>query len=462
MEARHVRTDLFDHIAQGHKGPCPLRHLERLAVLVKLHKLRQLDVERHLAFRQGRHCRLHPLHIAAVIGTEDIDQLVETALHLVIMVGDIGREIGPGAIRFLHRTVDIIAVGGGFEQRLFPRLPILGQLALGRFQRAAIDETLGIQIGNRLFDEAGAIKRLLGKEVVHGDTKRGEVLADQIHHGVSGEIAHLFQPDLFPFIDVAVADLGLQRLTHFDQIIAGIAALWPIDGKVMRLKIAQVDRPGEDIDLRAAVIDVIFLRDVIARVVEKPRQRVAEHRAARMPHVQGPCGVGRDVFDHDLLPIPHVRLAIGRVRQGGGDHIVPYGRDQPQVQKARACNLCNGDLAVLRQFRRQRLCDHAGVHLRRFRQHHRGIGGHVTMGRVARWFHGDCVGRQSSGQHPVSDQPFKGGQDADAHIGKEVHRFFQNSRAPAVYHPAFEGQQESVTRPQVAALPDGPLAGASR
>ena len=107
--------DLIDDIAQGDESAGAFRHLERRAVLVELDQLRQLDVERRLAVRQRRNGRLHALDIAAVIGAEDIYQLVETALHFVIVIGYIGRKIGPAAIGFLHRPVDIIPVIGGSE-----------------------------------------------------------------------------------------------------------------------------------------------------------------------------------------------------------------------------------------------------------------------------------------------------------------------------------------------------------
>ena len=52
-EAGDVRADLLDHVAQGDEGAGALGHLERLAVLVEAHELRELDVERHRAVRQS-------------------------------------------------------------------------------------------------------------------------------------------------------------------------------------------------------------------------------------------------------------------------------------------------------------------------------------------------------------------------------------------------------------------------
>ena len=75
----------------------------------------------YLAIMAGRDRRLHPLHIAAVIGPEHVDQRVEPAFHLVVVIGDIRRKIGPAAVRFLHRPVHVIAmVAAGMAGALVP------------------------------------------------------------------------------------------------------------------------------------------------------------------------------------------------------------------------------------------------------------------------------------------------------------------------------------------------------
>ncbi len=60
----------------------------------------------------------------------------------------------------------------------------------------------------------------------------------------------------------------------------------------MRLKIAQVDRPGQHIDLRAAVVDVVFAGHIIAREIQQDGQRIAKDRAARVADMQRPGRVG--------------------------------------------------------------------------------------------------------------------------------------------------------------------------
>ena len=77
--------------------------------------------------------------LKSVIGAENVDQFIIAALYLVVMIGDIRREISPAAVRFLHRAVDVVAIGRRAEQGLFPRLPILRRLA-PRHARIGLDE----------------------------------------------------------------------------------------------------------------------------------------------------------------------------------------------------------------------------------------------------------------------------------------------------------------------------------
>ena len=92
------RADLIDQVAQSDEIAQPLAHLERFAVLIKPHHLRQLDIKRHLAIAERRNGRLHPFDIAAMIGAEDIDQCVKAPRDLVIVIGNIRRKVGPAAV----------------------------------------------------------------------------------------------------------------------------------------------------------------------------------------------------------------------------------------------------------------------------------------------------------------------------------------------------------------------------
>jgi hypothetical protein len=66
-----------------------------------------------------------------VVGAPDVDHLAEAALELGAVVGDVGGEVGVGAVGLEERPVDVVAEGGGAEERLLPVLPILVRCPLG-------------------------------------------------------------------------------------------------------------------------------------------------------------------------------------------------------------------------------------------------------------------------------------------------------------------------------------------
>jgi hypothetical protein len=84
-------------------------------------------------------------------------------------------------------------------------------------------------------------------------------------------------------------------------------AVWAIMDfgfKAVRLAVAFIGRPRQNIDLRAAVVNVIFTRHVPAGKGQKARQRIAEDRTAHMAHMHRPGRVGRDKLDIHPQPLP--------------------------------------------------------------------------------------------------------------------------------------------------------------
>ena len=128
MNRTASRADFVHHLAQRDEIARAFRHLHRLAVAQQPHELHDLDVERGLAAADRLHRRLHALDVAAMIGAEHVDHVAEAAIELVLVIGDIGGEIGVAAVRLDQRTVDVVAIGGGAEQRLLAVLVILDRL----------------------------------------------------------------------------------------------------------------------------------------------------------------------------------------------------------------------------------------------------------------------------------------------------------------------------------------------
>jgi hypothetical protein len=66
-----------------------------LAALHQVHHLADDQLESiRIVRRQCREHRLHPWHVAVVIGAPHVDQVLEAAVHLVAVEGDIGEEVG--------------------------------------------------------------------------------------------------------------------------------------------------------------------------------------------------------------------------------------------------------------------------------------------------------------------------------------------------------------------------------
>ena len=422
VEPRHVRPHLLDDVAQSDERPRPFRHLERLAILVELHQLRQLDIQRHASARQRADGGIHPLDIAAMVGAENVDQLVEAPRDLVPMIGDIGREIGPGAVRLHDRAVHVVAMLGRLEQRLFPRLPILGHLALGRLQRALVDQALLLQFLDRRFDPARAVKGLLGIEDVHLHADGRQVLADQVHHCLGREIAHLFQPVCFRLVQKRVAVLFLQRLADGNQIIARIKPLGDLGRQAVRLAVPLIGRPRQHVDLRAAIIDVILPRDLIARKGQQRSQRVAKDRAPRMANVQGSGGVRADILDVYLHMAAHAGMAKAPARIDRlGHDIVPDGRLEPKIDETRPSHLGALDVRIVRQPLHQFLGNRARRLAHRLGQHHRRVRRHVPVRRVSRRLDRYCAPGQARGQMPVGHHGIQRFDDRGADFGEDVH-----------------------------------------
>ena len=80
-----------------------------------------------------------------MVGAEHVDEVLEAALQLVVVVGHVAGEIGVAAVRLQQRAVDVVAELGRLEQRLLAVLPLLVVVALGLLQPAFVDETLGAQ-----------------------------------------------------------------------------------------------------------------------------------------------------------------------------------------------------------------------------------------------------------------------------------------------------------------------------
>ena len=223
-------------------------------------------------------------------------------------------------------------------------------------------------------------------------------------------------------IDVGVANLVLQGLARANQIVTGVCAILKRDLLAVCLKVAQVNRPREHVDLPAAIVDIIFTRYHVARVFQQSRQRVAKDCATGVAHVQRPRRVGGDVFHIDLTPLPHVGPTKAcALRQNARYDLLPDHGREPEVQKAGACDLGTVDPRILGQFGGQRLRDIAGLFLGGFGQNHRSVRRHISVTRIAWWLNRDVGKIQPLRQRPILGHSSERGDNGGANISEQVH-----------------------------------------
>ena len=126
-----------------------------------------------------------------MVGAPHVDHAAETAVDLVLVIGDVRGEVRVAPVRFHQRAVDVVAEVGGTEQCLLAILPILHRCALGRRQAPFVDVTRAPQRGDgfahliaRALDQ-----RALGKKHIVDDVERLKIVTDLCHHHVDGAVA---------------------------------------------------------------------------------------------------------------------------------------------------------------------------------------------------------------------------------------------------------------------------------
>ncbi len=190
-----------------------------------------------------------------------------------------------------------------------------------------------------------------------------------------------------------------------------------------RLAIAQERRAGEHVDLGAGVVDVVFARDVVARELQQAAQRIAEHRAAAMADMHRPGGVGRDVFDIDLLGRAHWTLAVaGALAQHGAQRVRPGRRLQSQIDEAGAGDVDGCNQIIRAQFGRDRFGEIARFCPGLLGQHHRGIGRHVAMRCITRRLDHDPRQINAGGPAAFGGERAANRVDARQHVGEKMLR----------------------------------------
>ena len=234
-----------------------------------------------------------------MIRAPDVDERVGPGGFLEV-IGQVRAKIGPATVALSDRAVLIVAEPGRAEQRQFDRLPIIEQLALGRFQLAVVNQIMRAQPRFGFGGFAGGLQFGLGTEQIMVDAEQGEVGLDHHQHRRNRAGAEQREPIGFGGSGIGIAKFGRQVIGHRDQVIAGIEPLGHLaHGFAERLAVPQMDRAGEHIDLPAGVVDIVFADHCVPGKFEQAGQGIAYHRTAAMAHMHRPGRVGRDIFDVD-------------------------------------------------------------------------------------------------------------------------------------------------------------------
>ena len=149
------------------------------------------------------------------------------------------------------------------------------------------------------------------------------------------------------------------------------------------LEVAPVGGPGEGDDLRAGIVDVVFLGDLEPGLGQQVGEGVADHGAAAMADMHRAGGIGGDILDVDLDAGAGGGVAVGFPgRQDDGQQGAERCRMQAEVDEAGSGGLGGGDFG-----RGVQVLDQGGGDLGRrlaggLGRDHGGVGRHVAMGGV--------------------------------------------------------------------------------
>ena len=116
--ARGVHADLAQEVVERDEFAGALGHLGALAAPHEVHELHDQHLEVLGIAAQRLIRRLHPCHVAVVVGAPHVDLAVEAALALVLVVGDVGGEVGVLAVGAHEHPILVVAeVGRAQPQR---------------------------------------------------------------------------------------------------------------------------------------------------------------------------------------------------------------------------------------------------------------------------------------------------------------------------------------------------------
>ena len=194
----------------------------------------------------------------------------------------------------------------------------------------------------------------------------------------------------------------------------------------MLLEISRAHRFAKQLHLAAAVVEIIFARDVEARRLVKARDGVTEHGVAAVADGEGAGGIGGEKLDLDFFPfvgsrtqLPCARLPERAPVARRAAHLgMPVGGRHLEIDEARARDRDFAHFRGQRDARLDNFRDHARWFALGLGDCQRDVRGDVAVGRVPGRFDSDR--RNAGGQLTRCARPFdcvaKDGDDQIFHL----------------------------------------------
>ena len=366
--ARRVPAHLVDDLPQGDELAGPRRHGHGLPLPEQAHELDKDDLQRLPLSPEGLDAGMDPWDVAVVIGAPDVDDEVEPAGVLVLMIGDVGGEVGGHVVLPHHHTVLLVAEGRRLEPGGVFRL---------------VDEAPLFQILEEFRHSVVPVEFPLAEVDVEDDAEGPEIVPDAFHDRACRVVREEREDRLLASgVEITVALLLEDFPGELDDVIAPVTLLREIHLDALELKIAVIDRPPQVVHLLPHVVDVILPCHGIPRRPEDVGHHVPDHGAPGMPYMQGPGGVGAHELHHDLAAPAEAGAAVSLPQLF---HFLQERRPdvllQVEIDEARSCDL---DLlknsAPVIHVLQDALGDLPGVSLRPRSEDHGHIGRVVSVG----------------------------------------------------------------------------------
>ena len=111
--ARGIHAHFIVELLQRHEISAAFTHAHGFTASEQRHQLNERYAQRIRIVTQGTQGRLHPRNVTVMIRAPHIDDAIEAALQLLVMVGDVGGEVSVEPVLSLHDTILIVAEDGG-------------------------------------------------------------------------------------------------------------------------------------------------------------------------------------------------------------------------------------------------------------------------------------------------------------------------------------------------------------